>query len=282
MRIDAHQHYWKISRNDYGWITPDLPVLYRDFLVNDLKTHLDQNKIDKTVVVQAAPTIEETEFILDLSTQSDSIAGVVGWIDIEDSSYKEQLDRFRRHPKFFGIRIMIQDMPDESKILEPNFLEAFAYFERLGIPVDLLVKANQLPVVVKLLNKVSIRGVIDHIAKPDIAKGELEPWKKHMAEIAEHPNIYCKLSGMVTEAHHFNWQKEEFVPYVHHILDVFGTKRVMYGSDWPVCLLSASYDEVYQLLKETLPEDITSEEEARIFGANAAEFYRLEQNRQRD
>ena len=275
MRIDAHQHYWKISRNDYDWITPDLPELYRDFLVEDLRIHLSKHKIDKTIVVQAAPTINETEFILDLSTHSDSIAGVVGWIDIEDSAYKQQLDKFRKHPKFVGIRIMIQEMPDESKILEPNYLEAFTYFEKLGIPVDILVKSNQLPVIVKLLNQVAIRGVIDHIGKPNIAKGELEPWKLHMSEIAKHPNIYCKLSGMVTEAHHYNWQIENFVPYIHHVLEVFGTNRVMYGSDWPVCLLSASYDDVYQLLKETLPSDINAEEEARIFGTNAAEFYFL-------
>lgn len=277
MRIDAHQHYWKISRNDYGWITPDLSVLYRDFLINDLKIHLDKNKIDKTIVVQAAPTIEETEFILDLSTYSDSIVGVVGWIDIEDTSYKEQLEKFRKHPKFVGIRIMIQDMPDASKILEPSYLEVFSYLEALGIPVDLLVTSNQLSVLTKLLNQVSIRGVIDHIAKPSIAKGELEPWKTHMSKIAMNPNIYCKLSGIVTEANHSNWEKEDFIPYVHHIINEFGTNRVMYGSDWPVCLLSASYDEVYQLLKETLPENITSEEEAGIFGANAVEFYLLKQ-----
>jgi L-fuconolactonase len=277
MRIDAHQHYWKISRNDYGWITPDLPVLYRDFLINDLKIHLDKNKIDKTIVIQAAPTIEETKFILDLSTHSDSIVGVVGWIDIEDTSYKEQLEKFRKHPKFVGIRIMIQDMPDASKILEPSYLEAFSYLEALGIPVDLLVTSNQLSVLTKLLNQVSIRGVIDHIAKPSIAKRKLEQWKTHMSEIAMHPNIYCKLSGMVTEANHPKWEKEDFIPYVHHIINEFGTNRVMYGSDWPVCLLSASYDEVYQLLKQTLPENITSEEEAGIFGANAVEFYLLKQ-----
>ncbi|WEG11084.1 amidohydrolase family protein [Pullulanibacillus sp. KACC 23026] len=276
MRIDAHQHYWKINRADYGWITPDIPVLYRDFMVNDLKKHLEENNIDKTIVVQAAPTIEETEFILDLSTHSTSIAGVVGWVDLEDPTYKEQLNKFREHPKFIGIRIMIQDMPDESRILEPHYLEAFAYLEELDLPIDLLVKASQLPVLLKLLNQVSIRGVIDHIAKPNIAKGELEPWKRQISEIAKHPNIYCKLSGMVTEANHNNWRIEEFIPYVHHIIEEFGTNRVMYGSDWPVCLLSASYNQVYQLLKDTLPRNITSVEIERIFGANAIEFYQLD------
>src|SRR5689334_13535102 len=128
MRIDSHQHYWKIDRNDYGWITPEIPILYRDFLENDLKPHLEKNKIDKTIVVQAAPTIEETEFILSLSNECETIAGVVGWINPENPSYKEHLNRFRQNPKFVGIRVMIQDMPDENKILEPEYLKAFSYF----------------------------------------------------------------------------------------------------------------------------------------------------------
>jgi len=280
MRIDSHQHYWRISRNDYGWITPELPVLYRDFLEKDLRPHLEKNKIDKTIVVQAAPTIEETEFILSLSNESETIAGVVGWIDIEDISYKERLENFRKHPKFVGIRIMIQDMPDERVILKPHYLEAFSYFEKMDIPVDLLVRSDQLSVVVELLKYVSIRAVIDHIAKPQIKAGTLEPWKSQMKQIAKHPNIYCKLSGMVTEADHHNWEKEEFIPYVRHIVNEFGVNRVMFGSDWPVCLLSASYDDVYNLLKETLPPNLTEVEEERIFGGNALKFYKLNMDSQ--
>lgn len=275
MRIDSHQHYWKISRNDYGWITPDLSKLYGDFLEKDLKPHLEKNNIDKTIVVQAAPTIEETEFILSLSNESETIAGVVGWIDIEDPSYKEQLNRVREQPKFVGIRMMIQDMPDENKILEPIFLEAFSYFSKMDLPVDLLVKSNQLTAVLKLLKQVPLRGVIDHIAKPDIKAGTMEPWKSQMEQIAKFPNIYCKLSGMVTEADHTNWKKEDFISYVDHIVNIFGTNRIMFGSDWPVCLLAASYDEVYELVKETLPGKLTEQDEAKIFGQNALEFYRL-------
>jgi L-fuconolactonase len=275
MRIDSHQHYWKIDRNDYGWITPEIPKLYHDFLENDLKPHLKKNKIDKTIVVQAAPTIEETEFILSLSNESETIAGVVGWIDLENPSYKEHLNRFRQNPKFVGMRVMIQDMPDENKILEPGYLHAFSYFAELDLPVDLLVRSDQLPAVLELLKQVPIRGVIDHIAKPEIKQGKIEPWKRQMEQIAQYPNIYCKLSGMVTEADQMNWKKEDFVAYVHHIVQVFGKSRVMFGSDWPVCLLAASYDQVYELLKETLPGRLTEEEEAKIFGGNAFEFYKL-------
>jgi L-fuconolactonase len=279
MRIDSHQHYWKISRNDYGWITPEMPVLYRDFLEKDLRPHLEKNRIDKTIVVQAAPTLEETEFILSLSENSETIAGVVGWIDIEARSYKEQLDRLIKNPKFVGIRIMIQDMPDEKVILKPNVLEAFSYFAEIDIPVDLLVRSNQLAVVLELLKHVPLRAVIDHIAKPDIKHGFIDPWKSQMKQIAQYPQIYCKLSGMVTEADHHDWKKEDFIPYVQHIMSEFGVNRVMYGSDWPVCLLSASsYEDVYHLLKETLPQ-LTEDEEERIFGGNALEFYKLKKAR---
>ncbi|MBM7572444.1 amidohydrolase family protein [Aquibacillus albus] len=275
MRIDAHQHYWKISRDDYGWITPEITTLYRDFLEEDLVNHLKDCGIDKTIVVQAAPTIEETEFILSLSERSESIIGVVGWIDIDNPSYKEQLETFRKNPKFIGIRVMIQDMPDENIILNSNYLEAFSYFEEIDLPVDLLVHSSQLSAVCELLKHVSIRGVIDHVAKPEIEQGNIEPWKSQMAEIASHPNIYCKLSGMVTEANHKDWKKDEFIPYVRHIIDVFGVQRVMYGSDWPVCLLAASYDDVYNLLNDTLPDDVSNEEKELVFGKNAMDFYKL-------
>ncbi|RCW64273.1 amidohydrolase family protein [Saliterribacillus persicus] len=275
MRIDAHQHYWKISRDDYGWITPDIPTLFRDFLEEDLVPHLKNCNIDKTIIVQAAPTIEETEFILSLSDNSESIIGVVGWIDIENPSYKEQLETFRKHPKFVGIRIMIQDMPDENIILSNQYLDAFSYLEQIDLPVDLLVTSNQLQAVCELLKQVKLRGVIDHIAKPEIEKGKLEPWKSNMAEIASYDNIYCKLSGMVTEANHDKWTTKDFQPYVDHLVDVFGYHRMMYGSDWPVCLLAGSYEQVYHLLNESLLKDVSAINKELIFGQNAVDFYKL-------
>ncbi|UOQ86469.1 amidohydrolase family protein [Gracilibacillus salinarum] len=276
MRIDAHQHYWKINQHDYGWITPEIPILYRDFLEENLIPHLRKHQIDRTIVVQAAPTIEETEFILSQSEKSDIIAGVVGWIDIEDPSYKKQLELFLNHPQFVGIRIMVQDMPDENIILKRKYLDAFEYFGKIDLPVDLLVHANQLAAVVKLLNQVTIRGVIDHIAKPSIKEGAIEPWRSYMSEIAKHPTIYCKLSGMVTEADHVQWKSEDFVPYVQHIVKMFGAERLLYGSDWPVCLLAADYDEVIQLIENVLPENLTESDKARIFGENAKIFYKLD------
>lgn len=276
MRIDAHQHYWKISRGDYGWITPDITTLYKDFLPGDLAPHLHNHQIKQTVLVQAAPTIEETEFLLNLSNENESIAGVVGWLDLEDPNYQTQFSQFEKHSKFLGFRLMIQDMPDETIVLKENYIEALRYFAEKEVPIDLLFVHHQLPTVIQLLDKVpNLRGVIDHIGKPDIANQRFEPWKNEMREIAKHKNIYCKLSGMVTEADHDNWKKDDFSTYIQYILDEFGLDRVMFGSDWPVCLLAGSYDDVVSVLEHALPKNISESDLNKLFGENAKRFYKL-------
>jgi L-fuconolactonase len=276
IRIDAHQHYWKIARNDYGWITPDIPMLYRDFLPEDLLPHLKEHHLNGTIVVQAAATLAETEYILSLSEASETILGVVGWLDFNDPAYREHFARFSSHPKFVGFRVMIQEMSDPNLILEPHFIEAFAYFAANDVPIDLLVVSHQLDAVVKLLKRVpGLRGVIDHIGKPRIAEGVLEPWKSQLAEIARYPGIYCKLSGMVTEVDHQNWQPSDFTAYIRYVIGVFGTDRILFGSDWPVCLLAASYDETMDVLLQALPEPWSEADNAKLFGENAAVFYKL-------
>lgn len=180
------------------------------------------------IVLRAAPTVEEVEFLLNLSQHDESIAGVVGWLDLADPLQKTHFQRISEHKKFVGFRVMIQDMENPSVILEPAVIERFRDYAQMDAPVDLLVKANQLPVLLKLLEAVPmLRGVVDHIAKPDIANGIVQPWKEQMAEIAKYPNVYCKLSGMVTEADHQNWAVDDFAAYVDHVIDVFGTDRVM-------------------------------------------------------
>ncbi|MDQ0901882.1 amidohydrolase [Paenibacillus sp. V4I7] len=276
MRIDAHQHYWKMDRGDYGWLTPELSVLYRDFLPNDLIPHLHQHNLDQTIVVQAAPTLEETDYLLSLCEESDTIAGVVGWLNLNDPDYQVHYERFSQHPKYVGFRVMIQEMPDASVILEHHFIDALRYFAEKDVPIDLLVVSHQLEPVVQLLNLVpGLRAVIDHIAKPRIADGVMEPWKSQMAAIAKHPNIYCKLSGMVTEANHTEWKREDFTGYIQHVLDIFGTERVLFGSDWPVCLLAADYDDVVEVLTQALPGNWSEADKVRLFGLNAKEFYKL-------
>ena len=276
MRIDAHQHYWEVNRGDYGWITPEITTLYRDYLPTDLAPHLKKHQIEQTILIQAAPTIEETLFLLDLSNESGSIAGVVGWIDLESSDYKSQFSLFEKQPKFVGFRLMIQDMIDETIVLKENYIKALRYFVEKDVPVDLLFVHNQLPTVIQLLEKVpGLRGVVNHIGKPNIAGQIMEPWKSEMSQIAKHKNIYCKLSGMVTEADHNDWETSEFVAYIRHILVEFGMERVMFGSDWPVCLLAGSYDDVVNILEYALPKNMSKSDQEKLFGGNAQRFYKL-------
>jgi L-fuconolactonase len=276
MRIDAHQHYWKINRDDYGWITPKLPILYRDYLPEHLYPHLKANQLDGSIVVQAAPTLEETEYLLSLADSSDTILGVVGWLDLNDPDHRSHYERFRKHLKFVGFRIMIQEMADATGILEPIFVKALQSYANDDVPIDLLVVSHQLEPLIKLLDQVpNLRGVIDHIGKPRIADGIIEPWLSCMKEIAKHPNIYCKLSGLVTEADHQEWKPEHFSAYIRAILDLFGSQRVLFGSDWPVCLLAASYDQVVDVLQQALPDAWGPQEVEHLFGENAKEFYKL-------
>jgi len=276
MRIDAHQHYWKIERNDYGWLTPESGVLYRDYLPDDLHAHLANNQINKTIVVQAAPTIPETEFLLALCERDETIAGVVGWLDLEAEDFSMQFERLAANPYFLGVRPMLQDVADDRYILRPKVLTSLALLVDRAFPIDLLVMPRHLPNILTLLDKLpKLRGVIDHLAKPFIASETLEPWKTHMQQIAQFPSIYCKLSGMVTETKPNNWSYRNLIPYVQHVIRVFGAKRVMFGSDWPVCLLQASYEEVHQALLDSLPQGLTNEELQALFGHNAIDFYRL-------
>lgn len=275
MRIDAHQHYWNIERGNLGWLEEGT-VLYRNYLPDDLKPSLSNQRIDATIVVQAEPKHEETEFLLSLAASDSSIAGVVGWLDLESPDYKAVYERFKRDPKYVGFRVMIQEMADANQVLSPLYIEALTYFADLEEPIDLLMKSSQLNAVVRLLEKVPhLRGVIDHIGKPPIAAGELEPWKEQLRIIASYPNIYCKLSGMVTEADHSQWKQEQFAPYIQHAIECFGSKRIMFGSDWPVCLLAATYDQCMEVLESALPKEFGTEERGALFGGNAAEFYRI-------
>lgn len=277
MRIDAHQHYWSIERNDYGWITPELPILYRDYLPQHLHPHLNRHHMDGTILVQAAPTIEETEYLLQLADSSDQILGVVGWLDLNDPEHRGTIEQYQKHPKFVGFRIMIQEMTDASAVLEPHFVKALRSFVEEEIPIDILVLSRQLEPLAKLLDQVpGLRAVIDHIGKPMIKGGLLEPWLSDMTSIAQHSNIYCKLSGMVTEADHGDWRSEHFTSYIQHVLTLFGPDRVLFGSDWPVCLLAATYDQVVDIVEQALPASWGERERNRLFGLNAKKFYKLQ------
>lgn len=276
--IDAHQHYWKLDRGDYGWLTPEAgPTLYRDYDPQDLKPELERAGVRRTIVVQAAQTHAETAYMLELAENDDTIAGVVGWLNFKDPQWRDVLATFRGHPKFVGVRVMIQEMADPAEVLEARSVEALRELASLGLPVDLLIVSGQLPETVELLRRVpGLHAVIDHIGKPRIGEGIFEPWASQMKAIAEeNPAVYCKLSGMLTEADHASWTREQFVAYVRHVVSCFGTDRVMFGSDWPVCLLAGSYADVLDVLASALPEGLSEQQLAAIYGSNAATFYKL-------
>ncbi|WP_159881046.1 amidohydrolase family protein [Paenibacillus puerhi] len=276
MRIDAHQHYWKLARGDYGWLTPEQGVLYRDYGPNELRPELSRRHIDRTIVVQAAPTVEETRYLLKLCEREESLAGVVGWVDLEADDVEQMLDELAASPYFKGVRPMLQDLGDDAYIVRDKVLRSLGMLVERGLTLDILVRSRHLPYVAQMLDLVpGIPAVIDHIAKPDIAGGEREPWLSGMETVAEHENVYVKLSGMVTEADLANWTEADIRPYVTEVCRMFGPERLMFGSDWPVCLLAASYEEVVSLVERTLPEAWKAEERAAVFGGNAARFYRI-------
>jgi L-fuconolactonase len=276
MRIDSHQHFWKASRGDYHWMSPAVPVLCRDYLPKDLQPLLAKNKIDKTILVQAAQTREETDFLLDLAAQNDFIGGVIGWLDLDSPDFPREFELYAKKPKFLGVRPMLQDLADDDWILRPRVINSLKLIAERDIPFEFLTYTRHLLHVVKVLESVSnLRAVVDHVSKPEIKNRKLDPWRSLMAQVANHPNVYCKLSGMITEADHKTWTPEDLRPYVEHVVESFGMDRVMFGSDWPVCLLAGSYDQVVEALQLILKPRLNPQQEASVFGGNAARFYKL-------
>jgi L-fuconolactonase len=274
MKIDAHQHYWKIARGDYSWMGPHVAPIVRDVFPADLKPHLQAAGIARTVVVQAAATVAETEFMLDLADEDDSIAAVVGWVDLDADDIEATLRRLAARPKFRGIRPMLQDIDDTFDILKPKQLAALKLLPELGLRFDALAQPRHLPVVTALADHMpDLPIVVDHAAKPFIAKGILEPWANDMAALAKRPSVVCKFSGLVTEAGP-NWSIAGLKPYADHLLACFGPDRLMFGSDWPVCELAATYESWLAAAKELLAGLSPAEQDA-VFGGTAARFYGL-------
>lgn len=275
MRIDAHQHYWNIARGDYGWLTPEQGILYADYLPEQLHEALASYGFERTILIQAAPTLEETEFMLSLYEKYDSIAGVVGWLDLDSPEFGEQYAKFRKHEGFVGFRPMLQDLHDQW-ILQTQVMKNLELVVRDEFPIDLQLRPRHLPYILEVLRVFpALRAVIDHAAKPFISEKSLDPWKMQMTEIAAYPNVMCKLSGLVTEANQQTWGWEDLAPYVHHVVEVFESDRIMFGSDWPVCLTTCSYREVYDALLKALPSYLTQHDRDAIFGCNAKRFYDL-------
>ena len=277
MRIDGHQHFWKADRGDYHWMSPAVPALCRDYLPPDLMPYLAAHKIDRTILVQAAQTVAETDFLLNLAEQYSFIAGVVGWLNLDSHAFSVQFDEYRKNPKFIGVRPMLQDLSDDAWIVRPQVLRSLQTIADADFPFEFLTYTRHLPYVLQALEKVGpLRAVIDHISKPAISSHKLEPWKQLIAQIAQHRNIYCKLSGMITEADHQHWSSEDLRPYTDHAVDCFGWTRLIFGSDWPVCNLAGNYDQVVDGLTKALGSRMDAEAREKLFGLNAARFYKLD------
>jgi len=276
MRIDGHQHFWRVERGDYHWMDASAPVLCRDYLPDDLRPLLTRHAIDRTILVQAAQTLAETDFLLELAAKNEFIAGVVGWLDMDRDDFPGQFAHYRKKPKFIGLRPMLQDLKDDEWILRPKVLKSLQLVAEADFSFEFLTHTRHLPYVLKVLEAVGpMRAVIDHISKPEIRLQKLEPWKTYVAQLAQHGNLRCKLSGMITEADHQDWSTETLRPYIDHVVDCFGWDRVIFGSDWPVCLLAGSYDQVVQVLTDVLGTRMGEMEERKLFGQNAALFYNL-------
>jgi len=275
MRIDGHQHFWTTQRDDYGWLTPDLELLYRDFGPEDLQPLLDQAGVDHTVLVQAAATTDETRYLLSIADNHPMVAGVVGWIDMDSPTRAiEALNEFVLHPKFVGIRPMIQDIEDPAWIDQSELDIVLDALVEMNICFDALVRSEHLPFLFNCLTRhPDLRVVIDHGAKPDIAGGERQPWADSIAAIASQTSAYCKVSGLITEADS-SQTYDDVMPYLDHLLDVFGSERLIWGSDWPVLNVAGDYDGWYAASIERLSQ-LAVQDQENILGHNAIQFYGL-------
>ena len=275
MRVDAHQHYWRYSPEEYGWIDDSISILNRDHLPEHLAPLLQENHVNGTVAVQARQTHEETRGLLDLANQFPFILGVVGWVDLHAENVMDVLEDFSPQPGFCGVRHVLQDEPDDRFMLRDDFLRGLSCLQRFDLSYDLLLYPRHLPMARELVERFpKQRFIVDHLAKPPIQEGRLSPWDEDLRRLAAHENVYCKISGMVTEADWFRWKPSDFTAYVDVALEAFGTKRLVFGSDWPVCTVAASYTEVLELARETL-KNLSESEQEDIFGGNARRFYKL-------
>lgn len=276
MRIDAHQHFWRYDAADYGWITDAMALLKRDFLPEHLKPLLDETGFDGCVAVQARHSVGETRWLLELARAHEFIRGVVGWADLCSPDAPKQLEQLAASRKLVGVRHVAQDEPDDAFLLRPDFLRGIARLKDFDLAYDILIYPRHLRVAATLARQFpQQRFVLDHIAKPLIAERAMEPWNKDVRALAELPNVCCKLSGMVTEARWKQWNRDDFRPYLETVLDAFGPARLMIGSDWPVCMLSADYRATMGIVIDFI-EELSAAEKDAILGGNCATFYRLQ------
>ena len=274
-RIDAHQHFWKFNPIRDSWITDEMAVIKKDFFPDDLKSVLQQNGFDGCIAVQASQSEEETDFLILLSRQHDFIKAVVGWVDLQAPDITDRLDQYKSFPVLKGFRHVLQGEPQRDLMLNPNFKRGIAALQQYDFTYDILIFPDQIKFSTELVASFpEQKFVIDHIAKPYIKRKEIDDWKIDIEKIAKHENVYCKISGMVTEADWKTWKKEDFKPYLDVVVGAFGINRILFGSDWPVCLVAASYEKMLEIVNEYFAA-FSKEEQEQFFGLNAIRFYNL-------
>ena len=272
MRIDAHHHLWTLARGDYGWLTPKLAPIYRDFAVADLAPLLSAAEICGTILVQAAPTEAETMFLLDITDGAELVRGVVGWTDFDAEDAAARIEAFAGRTHLVGLRPMVQDIADDDWLLKPGLTAGLAAMAEQNLIFDALVLPRHLPRLSRVVDlHPDLQFVLDHCAKPSLATGDIAAWKDDIAKLARRPNIVCKLSGLATEAAP-GWQVADMRPALDHVLANFGPERLLWGSDWPVVNLAGGYAK-WLAAAETLLADLSDHERAGIFGLNAARIY---------
>jgi L-fuconolactonase len=272
--IDAHQHFWKYDPLSHSWIDDAMAVIRKDFLPEDLAPVLKANEVDGCIAVQADQLEAETEFLITLAAQNDMIKGVVGWVDLCAKNIEERLEYFRQFSIVKGFRHILQAEEPEF-MMHPDFIRGISCLKHFDFTYDLLIYPKHLQSAIQLVKRNPDQYfVVDHIAKPFIKNGLFEGWKEDLKELAAFKNVYCKLSGLVTEADNRNWKQEDFTPYLDVVTECFGTERIMFGSDWPVSLVAASYDNVLAII-QTYFASFSDNEKAKILGLNAINFYHL-------
>jgi L-fuconolactonase len=275
MHIDAHQHFWIYDPREYEWIDGTMAPLRRDFLPADLQRELEGEGFQGSVAVQARQSLRETRSLLDFATQSPFILGVVGWVDLRSPQAGADLKPLAQNPKLVGIRHIVQSEPDDRFLLQSDFLRGISLLGQFDLAYDILIYPKHLTVAAEFVRHFpEQRFVLDHMAKPEIRSGKINQWKKGIAELAAYPNVYCKLSGLVTEADCNRWKPEDMRPYLDVAFEYFEANRLMIGSDWPVCTLAGSYSQVMGLVKEYVSGHSEQEREA-VLGGNAKRFWRL-------
>jgi L-fuconolactonase len=274
-KIDAHQHFWIYEKERHAWINDEMQLIQKDFMPDDLRPVLQENNIDGCVLVQVDQNEEENIFQLNNADRNDFIKGIIGWVDLQSSTVEERLEHYQQFKKMKGFRHILQGEEDRALMLKPAFKNGIGLLNKYNYSYDILIYPDQLQYAYELAKSFpDQRFVIDHLAKPFIKDQKIEEWQRDIKHFKQCENVYCKISGMVTEADWLNWQQNDFVPYIDVVVETFGTKRIMFGSDWPVCLVAASYEKMIGIVQEYF-SSFCKDEQNDFFGNNAIKFYNL-------